>query len=90
MRWREPGGYREILVMALPLILSTGSWSIFMFVSRMFLSWYSPEALAASVPAGIMEYTVVSLFQGTASYAGTFVAQYYGAGQKHRIGAGVW
>jgi multidrug resistance protein, MATE family len=89
-RWREPGGYREILVMALPLILSTGSWSVFMFVSRMFLSWYSPEALAASVPASIMEYTVVSLFQGTASYAGTFVAQYYGARQNDRIGPVIW
>ncbi|HPA71522.1 MAG TPA: MATE family efflux transporter [Spirochaetota bacterium] len=89
-RWANEAGYRELLVVALPLIVSTGSWSVQHFVDRMFLAWYSPEAVAASMPAGITNFTVLSLFIGTASFAGTFVAQYVGAGQKERVGPVIW
>ena len=89
-RWNAEGGYRQILVIAFPLILSTGSWSLQHFVDRMFLAWYSPESLAASTPAGILNYTVMSLFIGTAGYVSTFVAQYHGAGRPERIGPSVW
>ncbi|MGZ5385646.1 MAG: MATE family efflux transporter [Acidimicrobiia bacterium] len=84
------GGYRQILLIAFPLILSTGSWSLQHFVDRMFLAWYSPAALAASTPAGILNYTLMSLFIGTAGYVSTFVAQYVGAGRDERIGPTVW
>ncbi|MFA5863790.1 MAG: MATE family efflux transporter [Phycisphaerae bacterium] len=89
-RWREEGGYHEVLVIALPLILSTGSWSVQHFVDRMFLTWYSPEAIAASMPAGLLNFTVMSLFIGTASYVGTFVAQYYGARRYEKVGPAIW
>lgn len=89
-RWRGPCGYRELLAIAFPLILSTGAWSVQQFVDRIFLTWYSPEAIAAVMPAGILNFTILSLFIGTASYVGTFVAQYYGSGQEHRIGPAVW
>ncbi len=48
-RWRAEGGYREFLGIALPLILSTASWSIQHFVDRVFLTWPSTEALAAAL-----------------------------------------
>jgi len=89
-RWTREAGYREVLVIAFPLILSTGAWSVQHFVDRMFLSWYSPEALAASMPAGILFFSLMSLFIGTASYVSTFVAQYYGAKRYHRIGPALW
>ncbi|HOW28722.1 MAG TPA: MATE family efflux transporter [Elusimicrobiota bacterium] len=89
-RWAGTGGYREILTIAFPLILSTGSWSIQHFVDRMFLTWYSPEAIAAAMPAGILNFTIVSFFIGIAGYVTTFVAQYHGAKQTDRIGAIVW
>ena len=89
-RWRSEGGYREVLVIAVPLILSTGAWSIQHFVDRMFLSWYSPEAIAAAMPAGMVYFTVASLFMGTASFVSTFVAQYHGAERFTRIGPILW
>lgn len=89
-RWNAECGYREILRISLPLTLSTGSWSLQQFVDRMFLTWYSPEAIAASMPAGMVNWTIVSLFMGTAVYVNTFVAQYYGAGRYQRIGPSVW
>lgn len=89
-RWNGEGGYREVLAVATPLILSTAAWAVQHFVDRMFLSWYSPETVAASMPAGILYFSIVSLFMGTAGYVNTFVAQYHGAGRNHRIGPVLW
>jgi len=66
-RWHSDGGYREFLALAIPLILSTSLWSIQHFVNRMFLTWYSPEAIAAAMPAGLLNLAIVRLFIGTAS-----------------------
>ncbi len=89
-RWNAEFGYRHILVVAFPLILSTGSWSIQQFVDRMFLSWHSEEALAAAMPAGILNFAIICLFVGTSSYAGTFVSQYVGASEDHKVGTVLW
>ena len=88
--WQGDGGYRRLLRVAGPLILSTASNSIQNFVDRMFVSWHSSEAMAASMPAGILNWTVVSLFVGIAGYVTTFVAQYFGAKRPHMIGPVVW
>lgn len=89
-RWQRRGGYKEVLVLAAPLILSTGAMAVQEFVDRMFLSWYSPESIAAATPAGILHFAILSFFIGIASYVNTFVAQYYGAGRRDRIGPSVW
>lgn len=89
-RWSAEGGYGEVWKIALPLILSTGSLSLQFFIDRVFLTWYSPEAIAASMPAGMLNWTVMCLFVGTAAYTATFVAQYFGAKQPENIGPAVW
>ncbi len=89
-RWHARSGYREVLALAGPLVLSTGSMTVQQFVDRVFLSWHSPEALAAALPAGTISFTVMCFFIGTASYVNTFVAQYHGARQPERIAASVW
>ncbi|MCF7826976.1 MAG: MATE family efflux transporter, partial [Candidatus Marinimicrobia bacterium] len=89
-RWDCEFGYRHLLVLAIPLILSTSSWSIQQFVDRMFLSWHSEEALAAAMPAGILNFALICLFIGTVSYAGTFVSQYVGAREDHKVGTVLW
>ncbi len=89
-RWSTEGGYRELAVLAVPLILMTCSWTIQQFINRVFLTWYSPDALAASTPAGILNFAFMSFFIGTAGYVETFVAQYFGAGRHERIGPAFW
>jgi MATE family multidrug resistance protein len=89
-QWSRRGGFGELLGLAAPLILSTGSLAVQEFVDRMFLSWYSPQAIAASMPSGILYYTILSIFLGTTSYVNTFVAQYHGASQPLRIGPSLW
>ncbi len=83
-------GYRHVLRMAWPMILSTSSISIMHFVDRMFVAWHSQESLAASLPAAIASFLPLSFFLGTAGYVSTFVAQYCGAKREHRIGPAVW
>lgn len=88
--WHAPAGYREVLALAGPLVLSTGSSTVQQFVNRVFLSWHSPESLAAALPAGTLSFTILCFFIGTASYVSTFVAQYLGSGQPSRIAASAW
>jgi len=38
--WRRPAGMRKVLVLALPLIVSTLSWTLMNFTDRVFLVWY--------------------------------------------------
>ena len=88
--WERPCGGRAVLRLALPLVLSTASWTIMHFVDRVFLTRYSTEAIAAAMPAGILHFAILCLPLGTASYVTTFVAQYFGADRQSRIGRVLW
>lgn len=90
VRKGSPGSLRELLRVALPLIASSGSVSLMHVVDRIFLTWYSREALASAMPAGLMHWTAMSFAMGMATYANTFVAQYEGAQQKDRVAAAIW
>ena len=37
--------------MSLPLVVSTISTTVMIFIDRMFLLWYAPKAMAAAMPA---------------------------------------
>lgn len=75
--------YRELLRIAVPLIITSASFTVQNFCDRMFLAWYSPEALQAAVPAGILFFTLVCGFMSLAAFANSLVAQYYGSGDLH-------
>lgn len=79
--WNAPGGYAEVLRVAYPLVISMGSFTMMQFCDRMFLAWYSATSIQAALPAGILSFTFVCGFMALAGYAGTFVAQYHGAGE---------
>jgi MATE family multidrug resistance protein len=59
-------------------------------VDRVFLTWHSAEAVAASMPAGLLNLSLLSLITGTAGYVSAFTAQYKGAGREGEIGPMVW
>ena len=89
-RWKSKGGYRDVLNLAVPLIISTGTTSVLYFVDRMFLTWYSAEAIAASMPASMVTQAFMSFFLGIAGYTSVFVAQYFGAAKYDRVGPVIW
>lgn len=86
----DAGTSRELFRIALPLVLSSGSLSLNVFIDRVYLSWYSLDALAAALPAAALHWTVVCLFMFTGQYVNAFVAQYSGAGERDRVAAAVW
>lgn len=86
----EAGTLRELLRVAVPLIVSSGSQSLIHVIDRIILARWSVDAVAAAMPAGILFWSLLSLPFGTAVYVNTFVAQYTGAGQKERVSASLW
>ncbi|HLQ45384.1 MAG TPA: hypothetical protein VK137_11685, partial [Planctomycetaceae bacterium] len=84
------GSLSELLRIAVPLMISSGSVSVMHLANAVFLTWDSSTSLAAVVPAGILQWTLISSVFGTVQYANTFVAQYEGAGRQDRAAAAVW
>lgn len=87
---RGEGGARELLAIAYPMILSTASTTVMQFVNRLFLARYSPDALAACVPAGLLSFVFLCFFFGIVSYTNAFVSQYYGRGKSASVSVAVW
>ncbi len=90
----SPGGYREVWRVAAPIIVSMASFTVMQFIDRIFLAQHGSVSLRAALPAGMLALTMTMFFQSLAGYAGTFVAQYHGAGQKtecaRSTAQGIW
>jgi MATE family multidrug resistance protein len=85
-----PGGSRELLTLALPLVVSQSFMTIQVFVDTVLLSRHDPREMAASFPAVMWFWLPFGLLQVAAGYVSTFVAQYTGAGRPERVGPAVW
>jgi MATE family multidrug resistance protein len=88
--WTGPAGGREVALVAYPLILGHLSFAIQTFINRLFLTWYSAEAVAGAVTGLFAVWSLIALFTGTGEFLTTFIAQYFGAGRLERIGGAVW
>ena len=88
-RW-PLGSFAELLAVALPMVLSSSTQSLMHMVDRIYLTWYSKDAVAAALPAGILFWSFLSLPIGAVSYLNAFVAQYEGAKRPDRVSASVW
>ena len=86
----DEGGFGEIFRVTLPLVASTASHTILTFTDRIFLSWYSPTAIAASVPASILSFTFICFFLGTGQYVNILIAQFFGAKQDEDLARALW
>lgn len=88
--WRGPAGGLEVMRLALPMIISSGSFAFMLFADRVFLTWFDPTAMAASFSAGQFFWALVAFPFSVTAYANAFVSQYNGAKQYGRIGRIVW
>ncbi|MGX7948186.1 MATE family efflux transporter [Oleidesulfovibrio alaskensis] len=89
-RWGMPNGYRDVLGVGLPLVISMASSTVMQFTDRLFLSHYSVDAIAAALPAAIVNLLFLLFFTGVAGYANVFIAQYCGSAAPARVGAALW
>ncbi|MFV0421457.1 MATE family efflux transporter [Oleidesulfovibrio sp.] len=89
-RWTMTDGYRDVLAVGLPLVVSMASSTVMQFTDRIFLSHYSVDAIAAALPASIVNLLFLLFFMGVAGYANVFIAQYCGSSAPQRVGAALW
>ncbi len=78
-----PGGIREMLVIALPMMISHACDTIMTFTDRMFLSRLGPEMMNAAMSGGMTSLMMMTFFMGLIGYSTALVAQYLGANRKH-------
>lgn len=81
---------KELLTIALPLAISSGSVTIMHLANRLFLTQHNMNELAAVLPAAMWNWTLLSVSIGTAQYVNTFVSQYEGAARPDRVSVAVW
>src|SRR5260370_3090690 len=87
---RKAGGTAELLRLAWPLVLSNSFWTLQIALDRILLSRSTGAGVGAAFSAAMLFWVPMALLQNTGSYATTFVAQYTGAHQPHRVGPAVW
>lgn len=80
----------ELWFLSYPLIVTMAAQVIMQFADRMFLAWYSHDALAACVPAGVLAMTFASMFMGLASYTSVFISQYYAKNKMASVTVSLW
>jgi MATE family multidrug resistance protein len=88
--WSRPAGVRDVLQIALPMVVTTLSWTLMNFIDSAILMRVSGTAMSAAYLAGIIWFAALSLFWGICSYSSTFVAQFFGDEQPNKIGPAVW
>ena len=84
--WRSDWGPGPLIKLALPLMMSAGFVSLTLFTDRTLLYWQSESAASAAMGAGALYWTIGCLPMGLLGYLSTFVSQYRGSGQPHRVG----
>lgn len=80
----------ELWLLSYPLIVTMAAQVVMQFVDRMFLAWYSHDALAACVPAGVLAMTFGAMFMGLASYTSVFISQYYAQKKYASVTVSLW
>jgi len=85
-----PGSFRELWSIALPLMISSLSVMMMIFVDRLLLAHYSTEAMNAAVNAATFGWSFIGAWLVLGNISEVFVAQYNGAGAKEKIGEPVW
>ncbi len=80
----------EVFRVALPLMISAGTFSLVLFADRTLLLYYDGPSMSASMAGGAMFWVITCLPVGIVSMSGAIVAQHVGAEEPNRIGRLVW
>lgn len=76
------GGVREMMAIALPMVVSYGCDMVMMFSDRLLLSKLGPDMMNAAVGGGVAAFMMASFGFGLIGYGTALVAQYFGAEKK--------
>lgn len=82
-RFKKNGGVHDVLVVALPMLLSMSFDTLMTFVDRLFLAKLGPCEMNAALGGGGTQIVMLNFFSGVISYATAMVAQRLGAGKSN-------
>jgi MATE family multidrug resistance protein len=74
----------ELLRLALPMVVSQGTFAVMIFTDRYFMSQIDPVHMAAALGGGVASFFSFCFFIGLLSYANALAAQYLGAGEPEK------
>ena len=75
---------RELLKIALPMVVSQGAFAVMIFTDRYFMSQIDPTHMAAALGGGVACFFSFCFFSGLLSYGNAMAAQYLGAGEAEK------
>lgn len=75
----KPGGIKDLLVLAFPMMISTACDGVMTFTDRLFLARVGSEQMNAALGGGVAMQMLMFFFIGLTGYSTALVAQYYGA-----------
>ena len=78
-KFRKNGDVKDVLVVALPMLLSMSFDTLMTFIDRLFLSKLGPAEMNAALGAGAVQLALTMFFTGAISYTTAMVAQRLGA-----------
>ncbi len=81
---------KEVLKIAVPLMISTGTFSLVLFADRTFLLSFDGTSMSAAMASGNLFWVLVCLPVGIASMTGAIISQYIGANREDQIGRFLW
>ncbi len=79
-----PGGIRELLAIALPMVVSHACDTVMVFTDRLFLSQLGSVHMNASMAGGLTCFMAMTFFIGLIGYTTALVGQHLGASQKRQ------
>jgi len=74
----------DLLRLALPMVISQGTFAVMIFTDRYFMSQIDPAHMAAALGGGVASFFSFCFFIGLFSYANALAAQYLGAGEPEK------
>jgi multidrug resistance protein, MATE family len=80
--YNKPGGIKDLLVMAFPMMVSSACDGVMTFTDRLFLSRVGSEQMNAAMGGFVTYQMLIFFFVGLSGYSTALVAQYYGAERR--------
>ena len=74
----------ELARIALPMVVSQGTFAVMIFTDRYFMSQIDSVHMAAALGGGVAAFFSFCFFTGLLSYANALTAQYLGAGELEK------
>lgn len=82
-------GISNLLIIAVPMIITQAADTVMMFCDRYFLSYLGKAHMSASMSGCVSLFFLLSLWLGINGYVNVLVAQHYGAKQENKCSIAV-